>query len=117
MVEEVARLTAQYLAATFGWVWNWVVLGLLWLGVGGFIFLPVLLRLANWCTQRWIIWPTLVVVAWLYAHLWVASLVWFDINVAGVSASYVHSNVWAAVTVFVLLSILGTGLTWKWWSR
>lgn len=123
MVEEVLKLTGEYLQASWNWlwplVWNffwfWVILFALWLVVGGFISLAVFVRCGRWVvkTYHWAVALVLMPVAfWFYIHLWVASFIWWVTNLG---AQPVYDRIWAASLVVVTMEVGGL-LVWRRWA-
>lgn len=96
---EILRKTVELLVWSFwsGWVpfvvgvWNWVIVGAGWLVIGGLVSVPLIIEGARALHRRFKSWPARVVIwivglpaaLWLYACLWVASAMWFDVHMLG----------------------------------
>lgn len=120
---EIFRTTGELLVQSF-WgivvptavgIWNWIVVGGLWLLIGGMASLPLIVRGAKKLHDRFqhllariAIWTGAVLLTWFYAHLWTASALWFARNVLTVPAEEATPD---AVLILLFLWLDGWILT------
>lgn len=90
---EILRTTWELLDKSFKgmvvptviWIWRWIIIFLLWIVVLGLASLPLIVWVAwslwgsytSWLV-RIVIVADAIVLLWIYAHFWTATVMWFS---------------------------------------
>jgi hypothetical protein len=114
-------LTQSFLGAIIPaaiWAWDWLIVGFMWLLIGGLASAPLIVwgarklhkRLQNGFARAGI-WSLAALALWLYAHLWTASAMLWSVRV-GMTESP-DPGCWAVLAVLWLCESVFAIVVWS----